>query len=391
MTEAALFSVDDEPEPAPGPLASVRVVEIASLAPGPFAACMLADMGADVVRVDRLGAGPVFGSDLLGRGRRSVAADLKHPEGVATVLALIESADVLIEGFRPGVMERLGLGPEACLARNRGLVYGRMTGYGQDGPWARTAGHDINYISISGPLGMIGRAGEPPTPPLNLVGDFGGGGMLLAFGVACALLEAHRSGRGQVVDAAMTDGSAMLMLPFFGGRAGAAGTGRGTNLLDSGAPFYDAYETADGRWVSVGAIEPQFYAELLEKMGLDADALPVQMDGSRWPEVKIRFAEVFRGRTRDEWCEVFEGSDACFAPVLDLDEVEHHPHNRARQAYIEVDGVVQPAPAPRLSVTPGAVQRRPPKSGEHTDAVLAEWLGLGAADIAALRESGAVG
>ena len=391
MTEAALSAVDDDPEPSPGPLAAVRVVEIASLAPGPFAACMLADMGADIVRVDRLGAGPMFGSDLLGRGRRSLAADLKHPDGAATVLRLIESADVLIEGFRPGVMERLGLGPEACLARNGRLVYGRMTGYGQDGPWARAAGHDINYISIIGALGMIGRADQPPTPPLNLVGDFGGGGMVLAFGVACALFEAQRSGRGQVVDAAMVDGSAMLMLPFFGSRAGATGAGRGTNLLDSGAPFYDAYETADGRWVSVGAIEPQFYAELLEKLRLDPHELPAQMDESSWPEVKTRFAEAFQGRTRDEWCEIFEGSDACFAPVLDLDEVEDHPHNRARRAYIEVDGVVQPAPAPRLSVTPGSVQRRPPKSGEHTDAVLAEWLGLGPADIAALRESGAIG
>ena len=391
MTDAAVARLDDAREPEIGPLATVRVVEIASLAPGPFAACLLADMGADVVRVDRLGAGPTFGSDLLGRGRRSLAADLKHPDGVATVLKLIDSADVLIEGFRPGVMERLGLGPQACLTRNERLVYGRMTGYGQDGPWARAAGHDINYISMSGVLGMVGRAGQPPTPPLNLVGDFGGGGMLLAFGIACALLEARDSGRGQVVDAAMVDGSAMLMLPFFGGRAGAAGAGRGTNLLDSGAPFYDAYETADGRWVSVGAIEPQFYAELIEKMGLDPDDLPAQMDVASWPAVKARFAEVFRTRTRDEWCDVFDDSDACFAPVLDLDEVEHHPHSRARGAHIEVDGVVQPAPAPRLSVTPGAVRRPPPRSGEHTDAVLSEWLGLAAADIAALRAAGAVG
>jgi alpha-methylacyl-CoA racemase len=376
----------------------VRVVEIASLAPGPFAGCLLADMGADVVRVDRreaVGVDP--GGQLLGRGRRSMAADLKHPDGVATVLRLVESADLLIEGFRPGVMERLGLGPDVCLERNPALVYGRITGFGQDGPLARAAGHDINYIALAGVLGGIGRRDQPPTPPLNLIGDFGGGGMLLAFGLLCGLLEARATGRGQVVDAAMIDGSALLMLPFFGGRrrgAGAGGGGwgeRGTNLLDSGAPFYDAYETADGQWVSVGAIEPQFFAELVRRLGLDPAGLRPQMEQEGWEETRARFAEVFRQRTRDEWCAALEGTDACFSPVLGLDEVDTHPHHVARSAFPELDGVVQPAPAPRFSVTPGAVRRPPPAAGQHTDEVLAEWAGLEPSDIEKLRAAGAVG
>ena len=378
----------------PGPLRGVRVVEIASLAPGPFAGFLLADMGADVVRVDRREAvGVDTGALLLGRGRRSVGVDLKHPDGVGTVLRLVERADILIEGFRPGVMERLGLGPDVCLERRPSLVYGRMTGFGQEGPLSGAAGHDINYIALAGALGMIGRRGQPPTPPLNLVGDFGGGGMLLAFGLLCGLLEARATGRGQVVDAAMVDGSALLMLAFFGGRrAGAAGwSERGTNLLDSGAPFYDAYETADGRWVSVGAIEPQFYAELLRGLGLDPADLPPQMDRDGWEQTRARFSEVFRSRTRDQWCEVFEGSDACFAPVLGLDEVDRHPHNAARDAFIEVAGVVQPAPAPRMSVTPGAVRRPPPPAGHDTDEVLAEWTGLDQTEIDKLRQAGAVG
>jgi alpha-methylacyl-CoA racemase len=374
-----------------GPLEGVKVVQIASLAPGPFAACLLADMGADVVRVDRLGPGPKFSSDLLGRGQRSVCVDLKHPDGAPLVLKLVEQADLLIEGFRPGVMERLGVGPDVCLDRNPALVYGRMTGFGQEGPLAQAAGHDINYISLSGVLGMVGRAGQPPTPPLNLVGDFGGGGMFLAFGLVCALFEARQSGRGQVVDAAMVDGSAMLMLPFFAGSRRSRPYERGTTLLDSGAPFYDAYETADGRWVSVGAIEPAFYAELTTKMGLDRETLPDQMDSSTWPALKDHFARVFRTRTRDEWCQVLEGSDACFAPVLDLDEVAAHPHNSDRQAFVEVDGLAQPAPAPRFSATPGGVHRPPPKPGQHTDEILAEWAGLSAQNISALRRLGAVG
>ncbi len=374
-----------------GPLEGVKVVQIASLAPGPFAACLLADMGADVVRVDRLGPAPRLSSDLLGRGQRSICVDLKHADAAPLVLKLVEEADLLIEGFRPGVMERLGLGPDVCLERNPALVYGRMTGYGQEGPLAQAAGHDINYISLSGVLAMVGRAGQPPTPPLNLVGDFGGGGMLLAFGLVCALFEARRSGRGQVVDAAMVDGSAMLMLPFFGGSRSSTPHERGTNLLDSGAPFYDAYETADGRWVSVGAIEPAFYDELVARMGLDRETLPHQMDSGTWPALKEHFARVFRTRTRDEWCEVFEGSDGCFAPVLELAEAAAHPHNVARHAFVEIDGVGQPAPAPRLSVTPGQVHRPPPKPGQHTEEILAEWGGLSKQEVSALRRLGAVG
>jgi alpha-methylacyl-CoA racemase len=379
-----------------GPLRGVRVVEIASLAPGPFAGCLLADMGADVVRVDRreaVGVDP--GGQLLGRGRRSLAADLKNPDGVETVLRLVDGADLLIEGFRPGVMERLGLGPDVCLERNPALVYGRITGFGQDGPLARAAGHDINYIALAGALGRIGRRDQPPTPPLNLIGDFGGGGMLLAFGLLCGLLEARATGRGQVVDAAMIDGSALLMLPFFGGRRrGAEGPvwgERGTNLLDSGAPFYDAYETADGKWVSVGAIEPQFFAELVRRLGLDPADLRPQMEQEGWEETRARFAEVFRQRSRDEWCAALEGSDACFSPVLGLDEVDRHPHNAARSGFPELDGVVQPAPAPRLSVTPGAVRRPPPAAGQHTDEVLAEWAGLEPGEVEKLRAAGAVG
>ena len=374
---------------ATGPLKGIRVLQIASLAPGPFAACMLADMGADVVRVDRLEGPPALSSHLLGRGQRSVAVDLKHPDGLAMVLQLVESAHALIEGFRPGVMERLGLGPDECLSRNPALVYGRMTGFGQDGPLAGAAGHDINYISLSGALGMIGRNGQPPTPPLNLVGDFGGGGMLLAFGLVCGLMEAGRTGTGQVVDASMVDGSAVLMLPFFGGRR--PPSPRGSNLLDSGAPFYDAYETADGRWVSVGAIEPQFYAQLLEGLGIDPEALPAQMDTSSWPETKKLFADIFSSRTRDEWCRVFDGTDACFAPVLELSEAADHRHNSARSGFVAVDGTVQPAPAPRFSATPGSIRSGPPVPGEHTDEVLAEWAGIGGHAIAALRSSGAIG
>jgi alpha-methylacyl-CoA racemase len=381
---------------------------MAGLAPGPFAACMLADMGADVVRVDRPGPAPPIGPGLLGRGRRSVAVDLKHPEGTAVVLDLVDRADILIEGYRPGVMERLGLGPGVCLARNPSLVYGRMTGFGQDGPLSGAAGHDINYISLSGALAMIGRAGQPPTPPLNLVGDFGGGGMLLAFGLLCALLNARSGGGGQVVDAAMIDGTSMLLLPFFGAASGATANSattvdpdaalddrrerpeRGHNLLDSGAPFYDAYETSDGRWVSVGAIEPQFYAALLRGLGLDPTGLPPQMDRSGWPDTKALFASVIRTRTRDEWCEIFAAGDACVAPVLELGEVASYPHNAARGSHIEVSGVKQPAPAPRLSVTPGAVRRPPPRIGEHTDEVLKDWADQNAEQISELRRSGAI-
>ena len=378
-----------------GPLTGTKIVEIAGIGPGPFAAMMLADMGAEVIRVDRSQA--VIGGDperppldLLNRGRRSVGVDLKNPDGVATVLRLVETADAIIEGFRPGVAERLGIGPDDCRAHNPRIVYGRMTGWGQEGPYAHTAGHDINYIALAGALDPIGRAGQPPVPPLNLVGDFGGGGMLLAFGVVCALLEAQRSGEGQVVDAAMVDGAALLMTMFHGLSAmGFWSEERGTNLLDTGAHFYDVYETADAKFVSIGSIEPQFYAELLKLSGLDGEELPYQMDRSQWPALKERVAAVFRTKTRAEWCEIMEGSDVCFAPVLSLSEAPQHPHNQHRQTFTEVGGVVQPAPAPRFSRTPGAVARPSAHAGQHTDEALVDW-GFTADEVAKLRQAGAV-
>jgi alpha-methylacyl-CoA racemase len=357
---------------------------------------VLADMGAEVIQLVRPGpaglglgaARPAF--DLLSRGRRSVGVDLKHPEGVATLLRLCESADGLFEGFRPGVMERLGLGPEVCLARNPRLVYGRMTGFGQQGPLAQAAGHDINYIALAGALAHFGRAGQPPTPPLNLVGDFGGGGLLLAFGMVCALLERERSGRGQVVDAAMVDGAAALMTVFHAAQqSGFWSDAAGTNLLDSGAPFYDVYETADGKYVSIGAIEPHFYARLLELLGLAAEDLPGQLDRARWPRLRERLAALLRTRTRDEWCALLEGSDACFAPVLTMAEARGHAHNRARGTFVEVGGVAQPAPAPRFSRTPATIQRPPPAPAADTDAVLGDW-GFGPEEIARLRDEKAV-
>jgi alpha-methylacyl-CoA racemase len=381
-----------------GPLAGVRVIELAGIGPGPFAAMLLADMGADVIRIDR--SGSVRGGspdnppvDVMNRGRRSIGVDLKHADGKATVLRLVEQADALIEGFRPGVTERLGLGPDDCWAVNPKLVYGRMTGWGQEGPYAKAAGHDINYIALSGALGAIGRAGERPVPPLNLVGDFGGGAMFLAFGVTCALLEAQRSGKGQVVDTAMVDGAAMLTAMFWGMKAmGFYNDARGTNLLDTGAYFYDVYETSDGRHVSIGSIEPQFYAELCSITGFEADVAdaPHQMDQSAWPDRKEAMAKLFATKTRDEWCELLEHTDACFAPVLSFDEAAAHPHNVERSTFTEVAGVVQPAPAPRFSRTASAIQRPPAHPGQHTDEVLAEWLGAGEADIATLRGSGAV-
>jgi alpha-methylacyl-CoA racemase len=379
----------------PGPLAGLKIIEIAGIGPGPFCAMMLADMGADVVRVDRAqnvtggdpGAPP---ADVLNRGRRSIGVDLKHPDGVEAVLALIEAADGLIEGFRPGVMERLGLGPDAALARNPKLVYGRMTGWGQDGPYAPTAGHDINYIALAGALHPIGRRGEAPVPPLNLVGDFGGGGMLLAYGLVCGLLSAQRTGEGQVVDAAMVDGAAVLTTMFHAFRAmGIWEDARGTNLLDTGAHFYDVYETADGRYVSIGSIEPQFYAELLRLTGLEGEELPWQHDKGEWPALKGRLAGIFRSKTRDEWCELMEGSDVCFAPVLSLGEAPQHPHNVHRETFLELDGVVQPAPAPRFSGTPVSVQRPPAHAGQHTDEVLTEW-GFDADRISKLHDASAI-
>jgi len=379
-----------------GPLQGVRILEIAGIGPGPFAAMMLADMGADIIRVDR--AGSVMGgdaaappSDVLNRGRRSVGIDLKNPDGVATLLDLVASADALIEGFRPGVAERLGFGPEACLARNPKLVFGRMTGWGQTGPYAQAAGHDINYIALAGALEPLGRAGDKPVPPLNLVGDFGGGGMLLAFGVVCALLEARSSGQGQVVDAAMVDGAAVLMTMFHAFRAmGIWEDERGTNLLDTGAHFYEVYETSDGKYVSIGSIEPQFYAELLRLTGLDADeAMPRQQDRTQWPALKERFIDLFKSKTRDEWCEIMEHTDVCFAPVLSMGEAPLHPHNVERGTFVERNGVVQPAPAPRFSRTPPEIQRPPAFAGQHTDEALADW-GIDPATIAKLRETGAL-
>ncbi len=377
-----------------GPLHGVRVIEITGLGPGPLAGMLLADLGAEVLRIDRGAAvetGNAFPSrtDLLARGRRSVAVDLKHPEGRETVLRLAEAADALYEGFRPGVTERLGIGPDDCWARNPRLVYGRMTGWGQDGPLAQTAGHDIDYIALAGALWPIGRGGEKPVPPLNLVGDFGGGGVFLALGIVAALIEARESGQGQVVDAAMVDGASALMTFFHAARESDMWSDeRGVNLLDTGAPFYEVYETADGKWVAVGAIEPQFWAELVERLGLEGD-LPSQYDASSWPAMKERLADVFRRKTRDEWCELFERTDACLAPVLSLAEAPNHPHAQARRSFVEVDGIVQPAPAPRFSRTPSEVQGPPPHPGADTDEALATW-GFALDEISRLRDVGAV-
>jgi alpha-methylacyl-CoA racemase len=378
-----------------GPLAGVRILEIAGIGPGPFAAMVLADMGADVLRIDRAqNVSPKPGEappgDLLNRGRRSVGVDLKQPDGVAALLKLVEQADALLEGFRPGVMERLGLGPDVCLERNPRLVYGRMTGWGQSGPLAHASGHDINYIALAGTLHGIGRAGEKPLPPLNLVGDFGGGGMLLAFGIVTALFERSRSGRGQVVDAAMVDGAALLMTMMHGFRhLGAWSDERGTNLLDTGSHFYDTYETADGKYVSIGSIEPQFYAELLRLTGLEGEELPRRMDRSSWGFLARRLTEIFKSKTRDEWCEIMEGTDVCFAPVLSMGEAYEHPHNVARGTFVEVAGKLQPGPAPRFSRTPAEISRPPSHAGQHTDEALAEW-GFSVEDITRLRGKKAI-
>lgn len=379
-----------------GPLHGVRILEIAGIGPGPFAAMMLADMGAEVVRVERVQAvrddatGPHW--DVMLRGRRNVALDLKHADGVETLLSLVERADVVIEGFRPGVMERLGVGPEVCLARNPKLVFGRMTGWGQEGPYASSAGHDINYIALAGALAHFGRAGEPPTPPLNMVGDFGGGGMLLAFGVVCALLEAQRSGKGQVIDAAMVDGSAVLMSMFWAYRnVGMFDEhARGVSLLDTGAHFYDVFECADGEWVSVGSIEPQFYALLLEKTGLIGDPeFTNQMDKTQWSTLKRKLAKVFKTKTQSQWNEIMEGTDVCYAPVLRMSEAAQHPHNVARNTFIEVAGVTQPAPAPRYSRSATDLPTAPAHAGQHTRAVLGDW-GVDAVRIDTLISSGAI-
>jgi alpha-methylacyl-CoA racemase len=386
-----------------GPLQGLRVVELAGLGPAPFACMMLADAGAQVLRLERAVPGAVERAaeagraggggfwDLLNRSRPSVGIDLKHPDALELVLGLVEQADGFVEGFRPGVAERLGLGPDACLSRNARLVYGRMTGWGQDGPMASMAGHDINYISIAGALWSIGRAGSAPVPPLNLVGDFGGGGMVLAFGMLAGMLHAARTGEGQVVDTAMVDGAAALMTMIHAFHLdGDWSEERGINMLDSGAPYYEVYETSDGAFVSVGAIEPQFYAQLLEGLGLAGDpSLPEQNDRAHWPAVKERFAALFRARTRDEWTAVFDGTDACVAPVLSAWEAHRHPHNAARGTYVEVGGVVQPGPAPRFSRTPSGVSSPPSPPGADTVTGLLEW-GIPQDTIAELRASGAL-
>jgi len=375
----------------PGPLAGVKVLEFEAIGPGPFAGMLLADMGADVLLVDRPGATDLGlkrerWMDVMLRGRRSVTLDLKAKHAAGAALELASRADALIEGFRPGVMERLGLGPEACLERNPKLVYGRMTGWGQDGPLAPRAGHDINYIALAGVLHAFGRKGEAPVPPLNLVGDFGGGGMLLGFGIACGLLHAQKTGEGQVVDAAMVEGASLLAAMFSGFlAAGQWSEERGVNTLDTGAPWYGTYETKDAKYVAIGAIEAKFFAELVARLGLEG--LPPQNERARWPEMRTAFERTFRTRTRDEWCGVFEGSDACFAPVLTFSEARRHPHNVAREGYITQAKVEQPAPAPRFSATPATVRRGPPERGAGGREALAEW-GFSGADIERLAGAG---
>lgn len=379
-----------------GPLEGLRIIEMAGIGPAPFCGMMLADMGAEIIRIDRrekadlgLDRGPAF--EVMNRGRKSIALDIKKPEAVAIVKQLVKDADALIEGFRPGVMERLGLGPDVLAAINPRLVFGRMTGFGQEGPMAQRAGHDINYIALAGVLNHLGRAGERPTHPLNLIGDFGGGGMYLAFGVVCAMLEARRSGKGQVVDAAMVDGSASLMAMFHGmWSEGIWREERGTNMLDTGAPWYDVYETKDGKWISIGAIEKRFYADLLERLELAHEGLPLQHDRSGWPKLRQRFTETIKSKTRSEWEAIFADSDACFAPVLAISEVSSHPHNEVRGTFVSRDGVQQPAPAPRFSRTRPELPAAPKDAGHDTRDILVR-AGYGEADIAKLEADGVVG
>jgi len=379
-----------------GPLAGLRIVELASIGPGPMCAMLLADLGADVVRVDRiepssLGVGMTTAFDVCARNRRSIALDLKRAESLGVVLRLVERADVLIEGFRPGVAERLGLGPDVCLARNVRLVYGRMTGFGQDGPLASAAGHDLNYIALTGALHAIGPKNGAPLPPLNLIGDYGGGALYLALGILSALFERSRSGKGQVVDAAMVDGAASLMSIFYGlVAAGTWTTERGRNLLDGGAPFYSVYETGDGLYVSIAALENKFFAELARLIGLDTRFVQRQMDRSLWPELRAQMSEIFKRRTRAQWCELLEGTDACFAPVLSMTEAPGHAHNTKRGVFVELNGFAQPAPAPRFSRSPPDKPQPPPEIGTHTQAVLEE-AGFDGAAIQVLRNAGVIG
>ncbi|MFO0540977.1 MAG: CaiB/BaiF CoA transferase family protein [Phenylobacterium sp.] len=372
-----------------GPLTGLKIIEFAGIGPGPFCGMLLSDLGADVVRIDRKGQGRGSPADITARGRRSVGLDLKNPASIETCLRLFETADVVFEGFRPGVMERLGLGPDVALKRNPKLVYGRMTGWGQFGPYAQAAGHDMNYIAITGALHAIGTE-DKPIPPLNLVGDFGGGALYLAFGILAGVIKARETGEGQVIDCAMSDGAASLMAMFYGFKASGAWTeSRRSNLLDGGAHFYDTYQCSDGKWVSIGSIEPQFYALLLEKTGISDPAFKAQMDRGAWPDLKAKLAAVIATKTQSEWCALMEATDVCFAPVLDLDEAPKHAHNVSRQTFVEVAGVTQPAPAPRFSKTPGAIQGPPPAIGAHDQEALRDW-GFSEADVSALKANGAL-
>ena len=374
-----------------GPLKGLKIIEMAGIGPGPFCGMVLADLGAEIIRVDRASAiGTGSKQEPSNRGKKSIAVDLKSSEGVEVVLKLVETADAIFEGFRPGVMERLGLGPDVCLARNERIVFGRMTGWGQEGPLANAAGHDINYISLSGALAAIGRPGSPPVPPLNLIGDFGGGGMLLALGLVAALLESKESKKGQVVDAAMTDGSALLMTMIYSMQSsGMWKTTMGSNLLDGGSHFYDTYECKDGKFISIGSIEPQFYALLCQIADLDEEVFGKQMSRDSWPEQKEEITKIFLNKSRDEWCDLMEGTDVCFAPVLDMSEAPKHPHNIERKTFIDLEGVTQPAPAPRFSRTEPEVVSSPSIVGEHTNEVLSS-IGLSDEDISSLKTSGAV-
>ncbi len=372
-----------------GPLSGLKVIEFAGIGPGPFCGMLLSDLGADVVRIDRKGAGRASKTDVTARGRRSIALDLKSPAAVEACLRLMEKADIVFEGFRPGVMERLGLGPDVALARNPRLVFGRMTGWGQTGPYAKAAGHDMNYIAITGALHAIGTA-DQPIPPLNLVGDFGGGALYLAYGLMAGVIHARATGQGQVIDCAMSDGAASLMAMFYGMKAAGVWTDdRRSNLLDGGAHFYDTYQCADGGWISLGSIEPQFYALMLEKTGITDPDFKSQMDRGLWPSLHDRLAKVIALKTRDEWCEIMDASDVCFAPVLSLEEAPKHPHNVARQTFVEVEGVMQPAPAPRFSETPGAIAGPPPTIGANNTDALRDW-GFNSAEIESLQSAGAL-
>ncbi len=372
-----------------GPLSGLKVIEFAGIGPGPFCGMLLSDLGADVVRIDRKGQGRSSPADITSRGRRSIGLDLKNPAAIETCLKLMEGADAVFEGFRPGVMERLGLGPEVALKRNPKLVYGRMTGWGQTGPYANAAGHDMNYIAITGALHAIGT-GDKPIPPLNLVGDFGGGALYLAFGLLAGVLNARATGEGQVIDCAMSDGAASLMAMFYGFKAsGTWKDERRANLLDGGAHFYDTYQCADGKWISIGSIEPQFYALLLEKTGINDPAFAAQMDRGAWNDLRDKLAHVIAQKTQAEWCEIMDATDVCFAPVLDLDAAPKHPHNVARQTFVELGGVVQPAPAPRFSATPGEIQGPPPAIGAHDREALSDW-GFSTAAIDELKAAGAL-